>query len=131
MNCIDHGQKGNRDGYGGTTRKGVRRGLHVYTLMDKTGEEPNGRSALHTCDNTRCINPHHLYWGDQSQNMQDMQSRGRRRGGHRPKLTDEQVSYARHAVASGATQNSVARHLGVNPGTVNMLIHRRTYRHLP
>lgn len=28
--------------------------------------------ACHHCDNTRCINPHHLFLGTQKENMQDM-----------------------------------------------------------
>lgn len=35
-------------------------------------------SVLHTCDETRCINPEHLFLGTQSDNMKDMWDKGRR-----------------------------------------------------
>lgn len=37
-----------------------------------------GRNALHKCDNTLCVNPDHLYWGNQSKNYEDSFRRGKR-----------------------------------------------------
>lgn len=34
--------------------------------------------VLHTCDNMRCLNPEHLYLGDQRQNVRDTIKRNRR-----------------------------------------------------
>jgi hypothetical protein len=35
------------------------------------------RFACHTCDNTLCVNPHHLYAGDRESNTKDGVERGR------------------------------------------------------
>jgi hypothetical protein len=34
--------------------------------------------GLHTCDNRRCVNPTHIFDGTQKDNMDDMNSKGRR-----------------------------------------------------
>lgn len=40
-----------------------------------TGEIPNGMLALHKCDNKKCVNPVHLYWGTHKQNIADAYER--------------------------------------------------------
>jgi hypothetical protein len=63
--------------------------------------------VLHTCDNTLCCNPAHLYIGDHAQNMRDMVDRRRRKGAGsgqlngRAKLTQNQASEIRAVYAAG------------------------------
>lgn len=38
---------------------------------------PKGKFICHTCDNTKCINPDHLYAGDPIDNVRDMMERNR------------------------------------------------------
>lgn len=40
------------------------------------GPIPDGALVLHTCDNERCVNPDHLYAGNQMQNVKDYVERG-------------------------------------------------------
>ena len=53
--------------------------------------------ALHTCDNSLCCNPRHLYQGDHVQNMRDMAERGRMAGERHPasKITAEEAAVIR------------------------------------
>lgn len=65
--------------------------------------------ALHTCDNPRCVNPEHLYWGSPKDNGRDAAVRAR----FNRKLTTEQaldifrttdlakIAAARHGVSEG------------------------------
>lgn len=42
-------------------------------------KKPGQKCVLHKCDNRRCVNPKHLYLGDQAMNMKDRQERKRHR----------------------------------------------------
>jgi hypothetical protein len=49
--------------------------------------------CLHRCDNTRCVNPNHLFLGTQADNLDDARVKGRLVDGrHKIKLSDEAVA---------------------------------------
>src|SRR5262245_29684539 len=56
--------------------------------------------ALHRCDNPSCVNPEHLFEGDDQANATDRDSKGRcgASGLHLRKITDAQVSELRKRV---------------------------------
>ncbi|SAL26117.1 hypothetical protein AWB73_01986 [Caballeronia turbans] len=120
--CVDHGQKGNGFGYGKKTYKGKQIGAHIVALIEATGEERNGRLALHSCDNPRCINPKHLRWGTHSDNMRDRSERRRSRGGvlvgernGKSKLSTADVQRIRDLYVPGRTlQKDLAQQFGVS-----------------
>lgn len=60
--------------YKGKTWKGNR--LVMFLLH---GNIPEGMWCLHTCDNMKCINPTHLYFGTPKQNIKDAYDRKRAR----------------------------------------------------
>lgn len=57
------------------------------------GPIPNGAHVLHTCDVRHCVNPDHLFLGDQAANMKDAAQKYRLPGNR--KLTDAQVDEIR------------------------------------
>lgn len=107
--CIDHGQVGDKDGYGKTVRhiEGQRRymRLHRAVFLDNNGYLP--QVVRHTCDNPRCVNPAHLIPGTVADNNRDRAERGRNadvRGVLNPrcKLSDGEVAAIRESTETAA-----------------------------
>jgi hypothetical protein len=63
---------------------------HRASYLVHIGPIPNGLNVLHSCDNTLCINPKHLFLGTQADNVDDMIHKGRQSfGGDRPKFGED------------------------------------------
>lgn len=123
--CIDHGQRGSKFGYGSTTvtEDGQRRRVSLHRAMyckhyGAKVAEIDGLVVMHTCDNPRCINPKHLKLGTGLDNVKDRQSKGR----NYTKLTREQVVFIRENYKPYDKQfgsAALARMFGVDASTVN------------
>lgn len=66
-------------GYGQVNFKGKIRKAHRVAWELSFGIVPDGLSVLHKCDNPPCINPDHLFVGDQQDNINDMFTKGRQK----------------------------------------------------
>lgn len=68
------------------------------------------KNVLHKCDNTRCVNPDHLFLGSHKENMEDRNRKGRaarvkgEQNGN-SKLTDAQVLAIRKRFRAGSRIN--------------------------
>lgn len=127
-------------GYGQMRFRGTRELAHRVAWMLFRGEIPTDgnvygtRHVLHTCDNPKCVNPDHLFLGDQSDNATDSVRKGRwgRRGcrgeSHgRAVLDDEMVRAIR---SDSRTARDIAAKFGVSIGTIRHIKAGRTWKHL-
>lgn len=73
--CIDHGFKGDKDGYSRTRLNGKHTSRHRKVFFEIHGFLPE--VVMHTCDNPRCINPEHLVAGTIALNNKDRVEKGR------------------------------------------------------
>ena len=71
------GQMGYGNLWNPSTKKMQRAHRAAYEAM--FGPIPDGMCACHTCDNPRCMNPHHIFLGTQKENIADMFAKGRAR----------------------------------------------------
>lgn len=116
MTCIDHGHKGNPQGYWRTRSNGKPIFKHVEIAERKLGPKPAGQEVRHTCDNTRCINEDHLIYGTHSQNMRD-----RRERANPYILTIEQAREVRRRVLAGEPQKLLANEFGISQPMVSAI----------
>lgn len=124
-----------KDGYGYPFVAGRNERAHRLVLSEKLGRDVD-LYALHTCNNSRCVNPEHLYEGTQKQNIQDCIAAGNFNncGGEKhtqSKLTDAQVRQIRlFKSLGGYTIARLASKFGVCSATITLICNRTTWRHL-
>ncbi len=98
------------------------------------GAAPEGKpNALHNCGNPSCVNPHHLRWGSQSENRDDMRGHGTLPVGRingAAKLDDDQVRAIREVSARGTSQRQIARAFGIGVATVCNIVNRKAWSHV-
>ena len=123
-------------GYGHISVQTKMRLVHRVAYELAYGAIPDGLDVLHTCDNPSCVNPDHLRVGTHTDNMRDMQNKGRNRQprgeqSSRSKLTDAQVRAIRERYAAGGVSlREVARDYGVHLSLISLIVRREIWRHV-
>lgn len=140
--CIDHGKKGNRDGYylvRPVVNEPRKTGAHRLAYCFARGLDIDmleGTVVRHTCDNSRCINPQHLILGTHQDNHRDMCERGRIARGERSskaKLTTAQVLEIRAKYvprSSHANQTVLAKLYGITQGHITRILAQESWQHV-
>jgi hypothetical protein len=97
-------------------------------------ERPNGAVARHDCDNPSCVNPSHLRWGTQAENVEDMCGRSRHRtrqlvGTDSPlaKVDEDTVRLIREATGP---QRATAERFGISQSLVSLIKLRKSWGHV-
>jgi hypothetical protein len=129
-----------KSGYGKIRIAGRQTMAHRVAWTLTHGLIPKGMKICHRCDNPPCCNPSHLWLGTQTENIADMDRKGRRdtsglilfkRGEECPtaKLTWSDVREIRRSVLSGLrTRAEASRRLGVSPTTVTDIMKGRIWK---
>lgn len=128
----------NRTGYGrfDCTTSGTRKLAHRQSWTIHRGPIPDGMWVLHKCDTPSCINPDHLFLGNNRDNMLDMIRKGRGGSSTMPKpgeanphakLTEAEV----RAIRSDARpQCVIASDYGMSPAAISQIKNRTRWAHL-
>ena len=124
----------NKGGYGRFHYLGRMVGAHRYAagMLDW----PPSIKTRHTCNVRACVNPEHLTFGTQADNIRDRDEAGRQarqkgvdHGG--AKLTEEQVIEIRSRYAAGGVfQRALAAEYGVSQSVISEIVRRVSWAHL-
>ena len=128
----------NRNGYGSILHQGSIKTASRVAYELQVGPIADGLHVLHHCDTPLCMNPRHLYLGDNKQNTKDRVERKRTGGigkdgasaGERnikAKLTIDAVKAIRSSCESSNNLGSV---YGVDPNTIRSVRRKITWRHV-
>ena len=122
------------NGYGqinlGGRGKGMARANRVsYELF--VGPIPNGLHVLHECDNSKCVNPKHLFLGTPAANSRDMKKKNRQ--GNK-KLSNKEVVAIKEILARFPAITGIvgflARWFGVDQTNISCIRLGKTLSHL-
>lgn len=125
-----------KSGHGrGSFQKGIQL-AHRFAYLIHSNVDPDKMDVLHKCDVPNCVNPEHLYLGDQRQNNIDRDTRGRQktqRGtDHKlAKLDDEKVLEIRRYWSLGIVQQrQLARIYEISQRKILDILKNRSWKHL-
>ena len=122
--------------YGSIKVNGRSRAAHKAAYETFSGPVPKGLCVCHTCDNSRCINPAHLFVGTHADNHTDRNAKGRQAKGEtngRAKLTEEKVREIRRTVIKGHPVHGIgatAVRYSVDHAVIRRVIERKSWRHV-
>ena len=107
-------------------RKGRLMLAHRVSYRLAYGGIPKGKWVLHRCDNPGCVNPDHLFLGNNVANVRDMHSKGRGWGGIGP-----ETAYAiLWCSASEMPRKKIMDEYGVSLHVVKDIVSRRSWSSL-
>jgi HNH endonuclease len=109
-------------------------GAHRVALELKLGRLLiKGEWSCHSCDNTLCINPNHLFLGNAQANTNDMIQKGRNRKGSgmpNAKLTEQNVIEIRRRSRQGEPLSTIALDYPASETVVSLAARNKTWKHV-
>lgn len=124
-------------GYGRFRYDGRQYKAHRFSWLLHRGPLADGEHVLHHCDTPACVNPEHLFIGDNAANVADRVEKGRtswkaRQGEAHPmrKIDEGAVREIRQRHSDGARQCDLAVEFGLHRATVCEIVNRRKWGHV-
>lgn len=108
---------------------------HRFIYEYLNGPIPHNLYVLHKCDNRCCVNPQHLYLGDQFDNMRDMITRGRSnkaKGSTHPhaKINESIARRIKELISEDIPTTHIAKLYHVSVYLINDIKRGRTWAHV-
>lgn len=104
---------------------------HRYSYALHYGIELRDDSlVLHSCDNPKCVNPHHLFMGTQADNMRDMIQKGRQKiyrgnASNLARYTESDFHKVLELHAKGLPQSEIVKATGISQAHVSRILNNK------
>ena len=108
-------------------------GAHRYSYELHYGPVPDGLVVMHVCDNTACVNPHHLRIGSQATNRADCVQKNRHAKGSRQghsRFTEYDIRQIRTRRSSGELLRKIAKDYKTSPAVISGIALGNSWRHV-
>lgn len=120
-----------RIAYGQVTFKGKKWRAHRLAAHLSGANLEAGVCVCHSCDNSLCVNPAHLFLGTQADNVADKVMKGRHyvksgEAHYAACLSDSQVEEVRRLALSGVVQREIAQKYKISQSLVSMIKNGKT-----
>lgn len=132
--CIEWIGACDQKGYGQLRINGKLVKAHRYSWARVNGPIPEGHLIRHKCDNPKCVNADHLEVGTYTDNVADMDQRGRRVNAQpkgsmngNAKITEMDVIAIR---ADARRQVDIAKDYGISQAVVSKIKLRQAWEHV-
>ena len=117
-----------RNGYGYICIGSKKIMVHRYLA----GVSDSSICVCHKCDTPACVNPDHMFFGSQVDNMRDMNAKGRHfrpRGEIHPKskISNSLAAKAREMFSSGFTRKQISDHIHLGYRSTCLLLQGKTW----
>ena len=122
----------NSQGYGCFRYKNKQMLSHRISFSWFVGVIESGMFVCHLCDKKYCVNPHHLFQGTQSDNMQDALSKNIIKSGEESsssRLSKINVDEIRKEWISGnKTQREISNKFNISQSNVSFIVNNKTWK---
>ena len=118
------------NGYGQFSERRKKISAHRYCWKLHNGTIPDGMRVCHSCDNTGCVNPAHLFLGTAADNSKDMVRKGRSSFGEKngqARLTEESV---KAIILEKGTLLEIGEKYGISFQHVSGIKNGKRWKHL-
>ena len=132
--CWNWKKSKSKSGYACITWKGQKKRGNRISYQTFKGMIPEGLLVCHQCDNRLCLNPEHLFLGNQKENMRDAQKKNRSIKGEKvsiSKLKEKEVLQIREmAKMREKSHEKIGEMFGVSQSTVSLIAKRLIWKHI-